>query len=187
MERVRVEGMEKPLPMAVLEAAVAVSLGCSYESAAEYVGKSRRTLFNWKESDDYGPLFRHLLEFGSRVKVTSIDAARKVTLDEARGEFASLLGLSLDAYKEVLVTGDLKDKLTVAKDVFDRNMGKATQKIEQRTTGRVDVAHTHTHELSITEMQSLLARLTRGDLPPSDMPMLEGEVIGENGQLPADA
>lgn len=177
-----------------IEYAIYLGLGLPATDAAARCGIAERTGRNWKSGEKivgFGP------ELIARITAIAEAAARETRIlnleketAQLQKKYASLTDaledlepLAITKFKEALESDDLKTAVSVAKEIFDRKHGKATQ----TTLIGGQVNHNHLHasvELSRDDMKSLLERMTSGICPVSDMPLLEGEIVGD---VPADA
>lgn len=86
-------------------------------------------------------------------------------------DLQSLTPKAITALGRALEEGTISEQITAAKEVLDRNLGKATRKI--------DVAVTHSHELHLQALKNLAERVKQAApaLPPG--PVIDAEVVEE--------
>lgn len=85
-------------------------------------------------------------------------------------DLQSLTPKAIRVLERAMEEGTMGEALTAAKEVLDRNLGKATRKI--------DVAVTHSHELHLQALKNL-ADKAKGLPVIEHQPVVEAEVIEE--------
>lgn len=177
-----------------IEYAVLIGLGVGPADAAKRCGVSERQGRNWRSGEKIAEFGPGLIAEIVTATETYARETRIVNLEreseKMQKKYASLTDaledlepLAITKFREALEGDDLKTAVNVAKEIFDRKHGKATQ--TTLVGGQVNHNHLHaTVELNRDDMRQLLERITSGTCPISDVPLLEGEIVDA---VPADA
>ena len=108
-----------------LKAAEGLAKGMNIKDTAAYAGVSRNTIYAWKEMETFQAEV-------SRLKHEFLEQTQAILKSEAISAAKQIINLSKNAASE-------KVKLQASIDILDRNLGKATTRVELDDGRRKDV------------------------------------------------